>query len=326
MKRREVLWALAGTMAWPIAARAQKPAMPRIGFLHQGSQDQNVERLAAFRKGLAEAGFAEGQNIAIEFRWAAGEFDKLPELANELIEQQVAVIATPFSTDAALAAKAATKTIPIVFVSSADPVQIGLVASLNRPGGNITGATTLNTELAPKRLELLRKLVPDASRYFALINPTSNLVGAFTKDLEAAAAVLGIRIELLRASNDQELEAAFASIPPQSRSVLISSTDAFLFVRREEIAMLAIRHGLPAIFDARVYAKAGGLMSYAADDVDLMRLISSYTGRILKGEKPADLPVAQPTKFVLTINLKTAKALGLDVPTALLATADDVIE
>ena len=236
------------------------------------------------------------------------------------------VIVTPFSTDAARAAMAATKTIPIVFVSSADTVQIGLVASLNRPGGNITGVTTLNTELAPKRLELLRTLVPDASRYFALINPTSDLARPFIRDIEAAAATLGIRIEFLRASNDQnELDEAFAGVPQPSRSVLVSSTDALFFVRREQIARLAIRHGLPTIFDARIYATAGGLMSYAGDDTDMMLLMVSYVGRILKGEKPADLPVAQPTKFVLTINLKTAKALGLTVPPALLARADAVI-
>jgi putative tryptophan/tyrosine transport system substrate-binding protein len=326
MRRREFLSVLAGTAAWPIAARAQQPAIPVIGFLHQGSPDQNIERLATFRKGLGQAGFVEGQNITIEFRWADGQVDRLPALAADLVQRQVALIATPFSTDAALAAKAATKAIPVVFVSSADPVQIGLVASLNRPGGNITGVTTLNTELAPKRLELLRNLVPNASRYFALINPTSNLAGAFIKDLETAAAILGIRIDFLRASNDRELETAFASIPQQSGSVLISSTDAFFFVRREQIATLAIRHGLPAIFDARVYTMAGGLMSYAGDDTDMMLLTVSYIGRILRGERPADLPVAQPTKFALTINLKTAKALGLNVPPALLATADEVIE
>jgi|KBSMisStaDraftv2_1062788.scaffolds.fasta_scaffold61355_4 putative ABC transport system substrate-binding protein len=326
MKRREFLSVLAGTVAWPIAAPAQQSAVPVIGFLHQGSPDQNIERVAAFRRGLAQAGLVEGQTIVVEFRWAAGQFDKLPTLAADLVARQVAVIVTPFSTDAALAAKVATTSIPIVFVSSADPVQIGLVASLNRPGGNITGATTLNAELAPKRLQLLRELVPNASRYFALINPTAGLAEVFTRDMEAAVAGLGIRIEILRASNDRELEAAFANIPRQSQSVLMSSTDAFFFVRRELIAELAIRHGLPAIFDARAYVRAGGLMSYAGDDTDLMLLAAGYIGRILKGERPMDLPVTQPTKFALTINLKTAKALGLNVPPPLLATADEVIE
>jgi putative ABC transport system substrate-binding protein len=325
MKRREFLWVVAGTAAWPIAARAQS-GMPVIGFLHSGAADQNVERLVAFRKGLSQAGLVEGQNIAVEFRWADGQVDRLPALAADLVQRQVAVIATPFSTDAALVARAATKTIPIVFVSSADTVAIGLVASLNRPGANITGVTTLNTELAPKRLELLRRLVPDAVSYFALINPTSDLAGPFIRDIEAAAATLGIRIELLRASNDRELDAAFAGIPQPSRSVLVSSTDPSFFVLRDRIAALAIRHGLPTIFDARIYVVAGGLMSYAGDDVDMMLLMVSYIGRILKGEKPADLPVVQPTKFALTVNLKTAKALGLDVSPAFLATVDETIE
>ncbi len=326
MKRREFLSALAGTAVWPIAARAQQPAMPVIGFLHQGSPDQNVERVAAFRKGLGQAGFVEGQNVGIEFRWAGGQFDRLPALAADLVARQVAVIATPFSTDAALAAKAATRAIPVVFISSANPVEIGLVASLNRPGGNITGVTTMNTELAPKRLELLRELAPNANHCFALINPTSDLAAAFTKDISAAAATLGIGIDVLRASNDSEIEAAFARIPQPSRSVLVSSTDAFFFVRREQIATLAIRRGLPAIFDARVYTKAGGLVSYAGDDTDMTLQLAGYIARILKGERPQDLPVAQPTKFALTINLKTAKALGLSVPPALLATADEIIE
>jgi putative ABC transport system substrate-binding protein len=327
MRRREFITLVGGlAVTWPLAARAQQSAMPVIGFLHQGSPDQNVERLAIFRKGLSQAGFVEGQNVAIEFRWAAGHNDKLPALAADLVQRQVAVIATLFSTDAALAAKAATKTIPIVFESSADPVQIGFVASLNRPGGNITGVTSLNQELAPKRLALLRDLVPDASHYFGLINPTSILAESFSKELEAAATTLGVHIEFLRASTDRELEIAFASIPQQSRRVLLSSTDPFFFLRREQIAALAIRYGVPAIFDAPAYTKAGGLLSYGGDDIDLMLLTTSYIGRILKGERPADLPVAQPTKFILTINLKTAKTFGLTVPQILLATADQVIE
>jgi ABC-type uncharacterized transport system substrate-binding protein len=326
MRRRQFLSALASTAAWPIAARAQSTAMPVIGFLHSGAADQYVERLAVFRRGLGQAGLVEGQNIAVEFRWADGQVDRLPALAADLVQRQVAVIATPFSTDAALAARAATKTIPIVFVSSADTVGIGLVASLNRPGGNITGVTTLNTELAPKRLELLRALVPNASRFFALVNPTSDLAGPFIRDIEAAAATLGIRIELLRAGNDRELDEVFAGIPQPSRGVLISSTDALYFVRRERIAALAIARGLPTIFDARIYVAAGGLMSYAGDDTDMMLLMVSYVGRILKGEKPADLPVVQPTKFALTLNLKTARTLGIVVPPALLATADEIIE
>jgi putative ABC transport system substrate-binding protein len=298
--------------------------MPTIGFLHQGSAEQNVERIATFRQGLTQAGFVENKNVLIEFRWAEGKFERLPALAAELVQRQVTVFATPFSTDAALAAKAATTTIPIVFLTSADPVRIGLVPSLNKPGGNVTGVTTLNTELAPKRLELLRDLVPSATRYFALINPTSNLVESFTRDIEAAATRLGIRVEPVKASNETEIEAAFAGIPPQS--LLVSSTDAFFFVQRERIAALAVRYGVPSAFDAPAYTRAGGLLSYSGDDTNLLLLTTEYIGRVLKGEQPADLPVAQPTKFVLTINLKTAKALGVRVPPTLLARADEVIE
>jgi putative ABC transport system substrate-binding protein len=316
----------AATLVGPTASRAEQPSIPVIGFLHQGSLDQNVERVSTFRKGLEQAGLVEGRNVAIEFRWADGQFNRLPALAADLVQRQVALITTPYSTDAALTAQAATKSIPIVFLSSADPVGIGLVASLNRPGGNITGVTTLNTELAPKRLELLRAMAPDASRYFALVNPTSDLAPDFRRDIEAAAATLGIKIDFLRASNDWELEQAFAGVSKSPRGVLISSTDAFFFVRRERIAALAISHGLPAIFDARIYATAGGLMSYAGNDTDMMLQTVGYIVRILRGEQPADLPVAQPTKFALTINLKTAKALGLAVPATLLARADEVIE
>jgi putative ABC transport system substrate-binding protein len=324
MKRRELLSVLASMAICPIRVRAQQPAIPVIGFLHQGSPDQNIERIATFRQGLAQAGFVENKNLAIEFRWAEGKFERLPALAAELVARQVTVLATPFSTDAALAAKAATTTIPIVFLTSADPVQIGLVPSLNKPGGNVTGVTTLNTELAPKRLELLRDLAPDATRYVALINPTSNLAENFARDIEAAATRLGIRVEIAKATNEAELEAAFAGMPP--KALLISSTDAFFFVQREHIAALALRYGVPSAFDAPAYTRAGGLLSYSGDDINLLLLTTSYVGRVLKGERPADLPVAQPTKFILTVNLKTAKALGVRVPPTLLARADEVIE
>jgi putative tryptophan/tyrosine transport system substrate-binding protein len=324
MKRRELLSVLAGAAVWPVRVRAQQPAMPVIGFLHQGSADQNVERIATFRQGLMQAGFVEHKNVAIEFRWAEGKFERLPALAAELVQWQVAIFATPFSTDAALAAKAATTTIPIVFLTSADPVQVGLVPSLNRPGGNVTGVTTINNELGPKRLELLRDLVPNAVHYFALINPTSALAEKFTRDIEAAATRLGIHIEIAEASNEAELEAAFAGIPPQS--LMVSSTDAFFFVQRHRIAALAVRYSVPSAFDAPAYTRAGGLLSYSGEDLNLLLLTTSYVGRILKGEQPADLPVAQPDKFVLTINLKTAKALGVRVPPTLLARADEVIE
>ena len=285
--------------------------MPIIGF-HRGSPEQYVERVATFRD-LARQDLS-GQNVAVDCRVANGRYEKLPGLAAELVQLQVAVITSPFSTDAALAAKAATNTIPIVFLSSADPVQIGLVASLNRPGGNTTGVTTLNTELAPKRLELLRELVPNPNGYFALINPLSNLAPGFIRDIEVAAGALGIRVEILRASSEREYETGIAGIP--RRSVLICSTDALFFVRREQIAALAIRYGVATIFDAPAYTKAGGLVSYSADDQGLMLLATGYIARILKGEKPADLPVAQPTKFVL----RTAK-----VSTCNLLAADEVI-
>jgi putative ABC transport system substrate-binding protein len=242
------------------------------------------------------------------------------------VRRQVAVIVTPFSTDAALAAKAATTTIPIVFASSADPIEIGLVPSLNHPGGNIIGVATLNTELAPKRLDLLRRLVPQATQYFALVNPTSNLAAPVQRTLEVAASTLGIHLEILRASNDRELEIAFARFPQQYRSVLVSSTDPFFFTRRRQIATLAARHAVPTIFDASPYVEAGGLISYGGDPTDLMLLTTRYVSRVLKGERPANLPIVQSAKFNMAINLKTSKALGIVVPPDLLTIADEVIE
>ena len=275
--RRQFISALGGaTLAWPLAARAQQGTMPVIGFLHQGSAEQNVERLSVYRKSLGETGFVEGQNVAIEFRWAAGQFDKLPAMLADLIHRQVAVIVTPFSTQAALEAKAATSTIPIVFVTAGNPIELGLVASLNRPGGNVTGVTSLNTELASKRLELLRKLVPQAARYFTLVNPKLELAEPFIKDFQAGATSRGVHFDVLRASTDREIEAAFASIP-KPNSVLVCSTDAFFYIRRSQIAALAIRYAVPAIFDARDYAEAGGLLSYGANSEDLMRIAGSYT-------------------------------------------------
>jgi putative ABC transport system substrate-binding protein len=331
MRRREFVFALGGAAAvpsalWPRAARAQQPAQATIGFLHSGSPEQNVKRLAAFHKGLGEAGFVEGKNVAIEYRWAAGHNEKLPALAGDLIERHVAVIATPGSTPAAIAAKAATTSIPIVFAAGGDPVELGLVGSLNRPGGNVTGATSLNADVAAKRLGLLRELVPQAARFATLVNPTSALTRPFTKDLEAGAASLGLHVEVLNASTDREIEAAFASLTQQPGSVLVFGPDAFFYIRRAQIAALAARYAVPAIFDGRDYVEAGGLMSYGADFFTLMQLAGDYTGRILKGEKPGDLPVVQSAKFELAINLKTAKALGLNIPDRLLALADEVIE
>ena len=330
IRRRNLIAMIGGATvarsAWPLRASAQQSAVPIIGFLHSGVPEENVDRLAAYRKGLSEAGFVEGQNVAIEFRWAAGHDDKLPALAAELVQRQVAVISTAGSTPAAIAAKAATATIPIVFATGADPVKLGLVASLSRPGGNATGGTSLNPELGAKRLGLLHDLMPQAARYLALVNPTSTMAEPFVTGLQAGAATLGVHVDLLNASTTAGIDAAFASIPPQPGTVLLVSTDVYFFNYRAQIIALATRHAWPAIYDNREYAADGGLISYGADFLNLMELAGSYTGRILKGAKPADLPVLQSAKFQLVINLRTAKALGLTVPQLLLAQADEVIE
>jgi len=281
---------------------------------------------AAYRKGLSDTGFVEGQNVTIEFRWADGHVDRLRDMALDLIHRQVAVIATPGSTDAALAAKSATTTIPIVFAAGGDVVALGLVASLSRPSANVTGATSLNADLAAKRLELIRQVVPKGARYFALVNPSSVLSRSYLKDLQVGAAGLGLHVEIVNASADADIDAAFANLPQQPGSVLLVSTDAFFFSRHEQIVRLAARYRVPAMFDNREYAATGGLMSYGADFYVVLQLAGVYTGRILKGEKPADLPVAQSAKYELVINMNTAKALSLSVPPTLLALADEVIE
>ena len=326
MRRREFLPLFGAMVAWPFALRAQSAAMPVIGFLHSGSPEQNVKRLAAFHKGLSEAGFVEGRNVAIEYRWAYGQKKKLPAMATDLIRRKVILIATAGSTPASLAAKAATATIPIVFGVGSDPVANGLVASLGRPGGNATGITSMNAELVSKRLDLFRNMVPKASRYFMFINPTSNLTAPFSKALQRAAASLGVRIEVLRASTDREIDAAFASIPKQPGSVVIVSPDSFFYTRRSRIAGLALRGRLPTCFDVRDYVDAGGLMSYGTDFLNVMERAGNYVARILRGDKPANLPVEQASKFELVINLRTAKALGIEVPPDILITADAVIE
>jgi putative ABC transport system substrate-binding protein len=327
VKRREFIALLVGTaMIDPLAARAQQAAMPVIGFLHSGSPEPNVKRLAAFRRGLAEEGFVEGRNVAIEYRWAAGQNDKLPGLAADLIKQNVSLLATPGSSPATVAAKAATATIPIVFAIGSDPVALGLVASINHPGGNLTGITSLNAELAAKRFGVMRDLVPQGAHYFTLVNPTSFLTEPFIKELRMAAASLGIQFEILRASTDAEIEAAFANLPRQSGNVLVFPPDSFFYIRRERIAALALQHAVPAIFDVRDYVDAGGLVSYGTDFLNVMQLAGNYCGRILKGAKPADLPVQQTAKFELVINSRTAKMLGIEVPPKLLFTADDVVE
>jgi putative ABC transport system substrate-binding protein len=327
VRRRYVISLIAATIAaYPLAGRAQQAALPVIGFMHSGSPDQNVERLAAFRKGLRGGGFVEGQNVTIEYRWAFGKNEQLPGLAADLVRRQVSLIATPGSTPATVAAKAATASIPIVFGVGTDPVALGLVASLSRPGGNATGITSLNAELAAKRLALFRELVPGATRYFALVNPASELAAPFSKDLHGAAARLGIDLEVLRASTDREIEAAFSALPRQPGIAMVFGPDAFFYIRRAHIAELALRDRVPTTFDVRDYADAGGLMSYGADFLNVMELAGNYAARVLKGEKPAELPVQDPAKFEMVINLKTAKALGIDVPQKLLLTADDVIE
>jgi len=326
MKRREFITLLGGAAAaWPLAAVAQQSAMPVVGFLHSGSPEPNVNRVAAFRKGLGEAGYVEGQNVAIEFRWAADQDDRLPDLAADLIRRRVAVIATPGSTPAALAAKAATTTIPIIFAIAADPVAMGLVASLNRPGGNATGVSFQTVELVAKQFEMLRELAPGANRFVALVNPNSAFTDAVVKELQASAA-LGLPIEILRAGTGREIDAAFANLVQKPGSALLSSPDAFFTTRRAQIVTLAARHALPAIYPAREYAEIGGLMSYGPNIVDAFRLTGIYVGRVLKGEKPADIPVVRPTKFELVVNLNTARALGIAIPNTLLALADEVIE
>jgi putative ABC transport system substrate-binding protein len=309
MKRREFITLLGASIALPVAVRAQQPAMPVIGFLHSGSPEPIASRVAAFRKGLGEAGYVEDQNVAIQFRWAAGQDDRLPDLAADLIRQRVAVITTPGSTSASLAAKAATTTIPIVFLVGSDPVALGLVASLNRPGGNATGVHFPLEELVAKRLGMLRELAPSANRFVVLVNPNTAFTDAVVKELQTSASEFGLPIEILRASTGREIDAAFANLVQKPGGALLVGPDAVFVSRRAQIVTLAARHALLAIYPTRDYAEIGGLMSYGPDLADAYHL-----------------PVVQSTKFELVINLNTAKALGLTVPASLLAIADEVIE
>jgi putative ABC transport system substrate-binding protein len=310
----------------PFAARGQQATMPLIGFLHSGTSQQNANRLVGFRKGLSDAGFVENENVTIEYRWADGQNGRLPELAADLVRRKVAVIVAVSSQPATLAAKAATTTIPIVFSWPGDPVAAGLVASLNRPGGNATGIGTLNDELAAKRLGLLRELVPKAAPIFVLLNPADPSAEAMSRDLQARAHALGVQLQLLYAGTDREIDAAFTTLTSKSGGALLVNADPFFFIRRAQITALAALHAVPAIYYDREFAVGGGLISYGTDLPSVWGQAGSYVARILKGEKSADLPVAQPTKFQLVINLKIAKRLGLAVPQALLATADEVIE
>jgi putative tryptophan/tyrosine transport system substrate-binding protein len=327
MKRREFITLLGGAAAaWPLAARAQ-PAMPVIGFLSNASPDAYAIRLRAFRQGLKEAGYVEGQNVEIEYRWAEGHNSRLPALAAELVRRQVAVMVAAGGTPAAVVAKAATATIPIVFGVAVDPVETGLVTSLNRPGGNLTGVTNLNVEVGPKRLELVHELLPTATIIAVLVNPTSpNIAELFSRTMQQAARALGLQLHILHASTDRDFDAVFESVLQLRAGALVISPDVFFTARREQLAAPSLHHAVPAIYQYRPFAAAGGLMSYGSDETEYYRLVGIYAGRVLKGEKPADLPVVQSTKVELIINLKTAEALGITIPLPLIGRADEVIE
>jgi putative ABC transport system substrate-binding protein len=326
MRRREFLGVLGSAAVLLPAAHGQQ-AMPSIGFLGSESPQRAAGLLGVFHQGLAELGFAEGQNVTVEYRWAEGQNDRLPGLVADLVRHGVSVIAAPATTPGALAAKAATATIPIVVFTAGDPVALGLVASLNRPGGNITGTTSLAGELAPKRLELMREVVPTARTMALLINPTNpTLMSATTKEAEAAARVLGIDLHILHAGSDREFDTVFARLAELRASGLVIAVDSFFTARRAQLAQQALRHRVPAIYQSREFAVAGGVMSYGGSLADGFRLVGLYTGRILKGEKPAELPVVQVSKVELIVNLRVAKTLGLTVPLSVLGRADEVIE
>jgi putative ABC transport system substrate-binding protein len=324
IQRREFIAGLGSAAAWPLAAGAQQPAMPMVAFLNSGSPDGYAPMVAAFRQGLKETGYVESQNVAVEYRWAEGQYDRVPLMALELVGRQAAVIVA--NTPGVLAIKRAITRIPIVFTTGSDPVQTGLVASLARPGGNVTGVTQLHVEVAPKRLELAHELVPTAAIIAALVNPTNPNGEVQSRDLQAAARTLGVQLHVLHASAERDFDTVFGTLAGLRASALVIGEDAFFNSRSEQIADLALRHALPAIFPDRAFAAAGGLMSYGGSIPDAYRIAGVYTGRILKGEKPADLPVQQATKIELIINLKTAKALGLEVPLSIRLRADEVIE
>jgi putative tryptophan/tyrosine transport system substrate-binding protein len=327
MRRREFITLIGGAAAWPIVARAQQPAMPVIGFINAGSADGSVHYVVAFRKGLNETGYIEGQNVTVEYHWLEGQNDRAPALVADLVRRQVAVIATPASTSAALAAKAATATIPVVFGVPEDPVKLGLVASLARPGGNVTGNNFFNTEVIAKRLRLLHDLVPKAVRVAVVVNPSNAVLTETTlRAVQEAAPTIGLQIQILNASTIGEIDAAFAALARERPDALFVAPDAFFASRRVQFATLTARDRIPASYSVRELVAAGGLMSYGTDLADMFRQVGVYTGRILKGAKPADLPVLQSTKFEFVINLQTARALGIEVPPGVLSIADEVIE
>ena len=326
MRRREFITLLGGAAAWPLAAWAQQSAVPVIGYMDTASASTTAHFVEAFRRGLSAAGYDEGRNVAIEYRWSDGDYDKLPALAAELVRRQVAVIAT-INTPTILAAKAATQTIPIIFGVGVDPIKFGLVASLNHPGGNLTGVTQLNIEMEAKRVQLLHELVPAATSVALLINPTSPAYSeAATEAAQSAAQILGVRLLVLNASTEEAIEAAFVTLVEERAGSLLVSGDSFLVSKRDQLVALAARHAVPALYHRREFVVAGGLISYGPSLPEAYYQVGAYVGRILKGEKVADLPVQQPTKFELAINFKTARALGLTVPEALLARADELIE
>jgi putative tryptophan/tyrosine transport system substrate-binding protein len=325
MRRREFITLLGGAAASPATARAQQP-MPVIGYLGAQSPAAFASRVRAFRQGLDETGYAEGRNVAIEFRWAEGQHDRLSALAADLVSRQVAVIVAPGGAPAALAAKSATTTIPIVFEMGADPIAMGLVGSLNRPGGNLTGVSSLNVEVTPKRLEILHELVPTAAVLAVLVNPTSPTADSQLRNLQAAASTLGLQLHVLHASTERDFDTVFATLLRLRAGGLVVASDTFFATHSEQLAALTVRHAVPAIHQSRDFSTAGGLTSYGGSFVESHRQAGVYTGRIIKGDKPADLPVQQVTKVELFVNLKTAKTLGVTVPLPLLARADEVIE
>jgi putative ABC transport system substrate-binding protein len=326
MRRREFITLLGGAAAWPLTARGQQAAMPVIGYLYSGTPETSASWLAAFRKGLSESGFSEGRNVAIEYRWAHNDATRLPELAADLVRRRVAVIVTPGTAASVLAAKAATTTIPIVFRTGGDPTALGFVTSLNRPGGNVTGINAMSLEINAKRVGLLHELLPHAARFAVLLNPNDPNADYYTKDLQAAASTVGWQIEFLGASNIREIDIAFANLAQKRPDALLVVPQGLLFNRRVQIITQLTRYTLPAVYPSREFAEIGGLMSYGPSSADEFRLTGVYTGRILKGEKPSDLPVLRASRFELVINVQTARIFNVEIPPTLLALADEVIE